>query len=380
MAARAVRVRSLPSVRAARGRRRCASRRLAAARAPRERLSPVAELPALKADAGQGAGRAGAARGQASALARAASGCEEQRARAERQAAPRSRPRRERRARGASERLPNAERPGRRERSSEQAPSSRRRAPAAAAAAEGPRRRPRASRLRRLRDEARTTATRARSHRQSSPDVGGLPCSGDCRGRREGGSLLFYGARVPDGSRVSVQVAAPAVSNSARSAPASAVSRGPRGRAGSPGAARRTGRSGRTNGATVRRHRPRARRATLADLLRDGPGSADRLGCVTSRPRRGSTPPTGAGLVHQDAERRERAARRCAQLDLFGLFTLGPGRLGRRRAQDAALRTSRRRRARRAAGPASNVYSLTGVLVHALTGRPIRYERPDLAR
>jgi serine/threonine kinase PknH len=187
--------------------------------------------------------------------------------------------------------------------------------------------------------------------------------------RREAGSLLFA-ATAPDGSPATLQVSAEPVANRRTRA---RFRRRARTRAGldHPAllAVREVGEEG---GRLFVATEPFPARS-LADLLRDGPLAPDRAVALLKAVADGLDIAHAAGLVHGtfsaesvllDGER--------LKLDLFGLFTVvgqpGWGDVVRRDAHlhyesPEAVRGEQLTRA-------SNVYSLTGLLVHALTGQP----------
>jgi len=194
--------------------------------------------------------------------------------------------------------------------------------------------------------------------------------------RREGGSLLFS-ATAPDGSPATLQVSAEPVPNRRararfrRFARARAELRHP-----ALLGVRETGEEG---GRVFVATEPFPARS-LADLLRDGPldlGLALRLLEAIADGLDGAH---AAGLVHRtlsaesvllDGDR--------VKLDLFGLFTVvGQPNWGDVVRRDAHLHYESPEAVRGdELSPASNVYSLTGLLVHALTGKePFAHHDP----
>lgn len=186
--------------------------------------------------------------------------------------------------------------------------------------------------------------------------------------RREGGSLLFS-ATAPDGTPAAIQVSAEPVPNRRARARFRRLARA---RAGLRHPAllgvREVGQEG---GRLFVATEPFPARS-LADLLRDGPLDPDRALKLLRAVAEGLDAAHAAKLVHRtfspesvllDGER--------VKLDLFGLFTAaGTASWGDVVRRDAHLHYESPEAVRgEELSPASNVYSLTGLLVHALTGQ-----------
>jgi hypothetical protein len=194
--------------------------------------------------------------------------------------------------------------------------------------------------------------------------------------RKEGGSLLF-GATAPDGSPAALQVSAEPVSSRRvrarfrRLARTRAELRHP--------ALLRVRDTGDEGGRLYVATEPLPARS-LADLLREGALDPGRALKLLEAVAEGLDAAHGAGLVHRtlsaesvllDGDR--------VKLDLFGLFTVGGqvnwGDVIRR---DAHLHYESPEAVRgEELVPASNLYSLTGLLFHALTGQePFAHHDP----
>ena len=188
-------------------------------------------------------------------------------------------------------------------------------------------------------------------------------------GRREGGSLLFS-ATAPDGSPAALQVSAGPVPNRRARARFRRLARA-RAELEHPAllGVRETGEEdGRLFVATE----PFPARS-LADLLRSGPLDPNLALRLLTAVADGLDAAHGVGLVHRtlsaesvllDGDR--------VKLDLFGLFTVtGLPSWGDVVRRDPHLHLESPEGVRGdELVPASNVYSLTGLLVHALTGQP----------
>jgi serine/threonine protein kinase len=194
--------------------------------------------------------------------------------------------------------------------------------------------------------------------------------------RREGGSLLFS-ATAPDGSPAALQVSAEPVANRRARARFRRLARA---RAGLRHPAllgvRETGEEG---GRLFAATEPFPARS-LADLLRNGPLDPTLALRLLKAAAEGLDAAHAVGLVHRtlsaesvllDDDR--------VKLDLFGLFTAaGQPSWGDVVRRDAHLHYESPEAVRgEELGPASNVYSLTGLLVHALTGQePFAHHDP----
>jgi hypothetical protein len=194
--------------------------------------------------------------------------------------------------------------------------------------------------------------------------------------RREGGSLLFS-ATAPDGSPVTLQVSAEPVPSRRSRARFRRLARA-RAELRHPALldVRETGEEGGRLFVATERFPARS----LADLLRDGPLDPKLAFRLLHAVAEGLDAAHAAGLVHRtfsaesvllDGDR--------AKLDLFGLFTVAgqPG-WGEVIRKDAHLHYESPEAVRgEELVPASNVYSLTGLLVHALTGQePFAHHDP----
>ena len=194
--------------------------------------------------------------------------------------------------------------------------------------------------------------------------------------RREAGSLLFS-ATASDGSPATLQVSAEPVPNRRSRARFRRLARA-RAELRHPGllGVRETGEEGGRLFVAADRFPARS----LTDLLRDGPLDQALAIKLLKAVADGLDAAHAAGLVHRtlsadsvllDGDR--------VKLDLFGLFTVvgqpGWGDVVRR---DAHLRYESPEGVRgEELSPASNVYSLTGLLVHALTGQePFAHHDP----
>jgi hypothetical protein len=187
--------------------------------------------------------------------------------------------------------------------------------------------------------------------------------------RREGGSLLFS-ATAADGSRATFQVSAQPVPNRRARARFRRLARA---RTELEHAAlvrvRETGEEGGRVFVATERFPARS----LADLLRSGPLDPDVALGLLRAVADGLDAAHAAGLVHRtlsaesvllDGDQ--------VKLDLFGVFTAtGLPSWGDVVRRDAHLHYESPEAVRgEELVPASNVYSLTGLLVHALTGEP----------
>jgi hypothetical protein len=186
-------------------------------------------------------------------------------------------------------------------------------------------------------------------------------------GRREGGSLLFS-ATAPDGSRAALQVSAEPLPNRRTRARFRRLAR-TRAELAHPAllAVREVGEEG---GRPFVATEPLPARS-LADVLRSGPLDLNLALRLLSAVADALDAGHGVGLVHRtlsaesvllDGDR--------VKLDLFGLFTtVGQPGWGDVIRRDAHLHYESPEAVRgEELSPASNVYSLTGLLVHALTG------------
>jgi hypothetical protein len=185
--------------------------------------------------------------------------------------------------------------------------------------------------------------------------------------RREGGSLLFS-ATAADGSRAGLQVSAEPLPNRRTRARFRRLAR-TRAELGHPAllAVREIGEEG---GRPFVATEPFPAR-TLADVLRSGPLDLNLALRLLSNVADALDAAHAVGLVHRtlsaesvllDGDR--------VKLDLFGLFTaVGQPGWGDVIRRDAHLHYESPEAVRgEELSPASNVYSLTGLLVHALTG------------
>jgi hypothetical protein len=194
--------------------------------------------------------------------------------------------------------------------------------------------------------------------------------------RREGGSFLFS-ATAPDGSPATLQVSAEPVPNRRARARFRRLARA-RAELEHPAllSVREIGEEG---GRLFVATEPFPSRS-LADLLRNGPLDPDLALRLLKAAADGLDAAHAVGLVHRtlsaesvllDGDR--------VKLDLFGLFTaVGQPSWGDVVRRDAHLHYESPEAVREEElGPASNVYSLTGLLVHALTGQqPFAHRDP----
>jgi hypothetical protein len=194
--------------------------------------------------------------------------------------------------------------------------------------------------------------------------------------RREGGSLVFSATAV-DGSPATLQVSAEPVSNRRVRARFRRLARA-RAELEHPSLlrVRETGEAG---GRLYVATEPFPTRS-LADLLRDGPLDPKLALRLLKAVADGLDAAHAAGLVHRtlsaesvllDGDR--------VKLDLFGLFTvMGQPSWGDVARRDAHLHYESPEAVRGdELGPASNVYSLAALLVHALTGeQPFAHHDP----
>ena len=194
--------------------------------------------------------------------------------------------------------------------------------------------------------------------------------------RREGGSLLFS-ATAPDGSPATLQVTAEPVPNRRARARFRRLARA-RAELRHPAllGVREVGEEG---GRLFVATEPFPGRS-LAELLRNGPLHPDLALRLLKAVAGGLDAAHAVGLVHRtlsaesvllDGDR--------VKLDLFGLFTVvGQPSWGDVVRRDAHLHYESPEAVREEElGPASNVYSLTGLLVHALTGeQPFAHHDP----
>lgn len=194
--------------------------------------------------------------------------------------------------------------------------------------------------------------------------------------RREGGSLLFS-ATAPDGSPATLQVSAEPVSNRRARARFRRLARA---RADLEHPALLSVREiGDEGGRLFVATEPFPSRS-LADLLRNGPLDPNLALRLLRAAADGLDAAHAVGLVHRtlsgesvllDGDR--------VKLDLFGLFTaVGQPSWGDVVRKDAHLHYESPEAVREEElAPASNVYSLTGLLVHALTGQqPFAHRDP----
>lgn len=207
------------------------------------------------------------------------------------------------------------------------------------------------------------------------PVLGGYRLDASPR-RREAGSLLFT-ATAPDGSPVTLQLSAGAVPNRRARARFRRLAR-TRAALEHPAllGVREIGDEGGRLFVATERFPARS----LADLLRTGPLDPNLALRLLKAVADGLDAAHAAGLVHRtlsgesvllDGE--------LVKLDLFGVFTaVGQAGWGDVVRRDAHLHYESPEGARGdELGPASNVYSLTGLLVHALTGQePFAHHDP----
>lgn len=186
--------------------------------------------------------------------------------------------------------------------------------------------------------------------------------------RREGGSLLFS-ATAPDGRPATLQVSAEPVANRRARARFRRLARA-RAELGHPAllGVREIGEEG---GRLFVSTEPVPARS-LADLLRDGPLDPNLALRLLGSVADALDAAHAVGLVHRtlsaesvllDGDR--------VKLDLFGLFTaMGQASWGDVVRRDAHMHYESPEAVRgEELGPGSNVYSLAGLLVHALTGQ-----------
>ena len=194
--------------------------------------------------------------------------------------------------------------------------------------------------------------------------------------RREAGSLLFT-ATASDGSPATLQVSAEPVPNRRARARFRRLAR-TRAELGHPAllGVREVGEEGGRLFVATDRFPARS----LADLLRNGPLDHNLALRLLKAVADGLDAAHAAGLVHRTLSGESVLVDRDrVKLDLFGLFAAvgqpGWGDVVRR---DAHLHYESPEGARgEGLGPASNVYSLTGLLVHALTGQePFAHHDP----
>jgi hypothetical protein len=195
--------------------------------------------------------------------------------------------------------------------------------------------------------------------------------------RREGGSLLFS-ATAPDGSPAALQVSAEPVANRRARARFRRLARA-RAELEHP-ALLRVREIGEDGGRLFAATEPFPTRS-LADLLRDGPLDPNLALRLLRAAAEGLDAAHAAGLVHRtlSAESVLLDGDSAVKLDLFGLFTaVGQPSWGDVVRRDAHLHYESPEAVRgEELGPASNVYSLTGLLVHALTGQePFAHHDP----
>jgi len=195
--------------------------------------------------------------------------------------------------------------------------------------------------------------------------------------RREGGSLLFS-ATAPDGSPATLQVSAEPVPNRRARARFRRLARA-RAELEHPAliGVREIGEEG---GRLFVATEPFPSRS-LADLFRDGPLDPDLALRLLRAAADGLDAAHAVGLVHRtlSAESVLVDGDLAVKLDLFGLFTAaGQPSWGDVVRKDAHLHYESPEAVREdELGPASNVYSLSGLLVHALTGQqPFAHRDP----
>jgi hypothetical protein len=195
--------------------------------------------------------------------------------------------------------------------------------------------------------------------------------------RREGGSLLFS-ATAPDGSPATLQVSAEPVPNRRARARFRRLARA-RAELEHPAliGVREIGEEGGRLFVATERFPSRS----LADLLRNGPLDPDLALRLLKAAADGLDAAHAVGLVHRtlSGESVLLDGDLAVKLDLFGLFTaVGQPSWGDVVRKDAHLHYESPEAVREdELSAASNVYSLTGLLVHALTGQqPFAHRDP----